>query len=257
MDDAHITLQDVTVRYGSQRGDIEALQNVTLGIARGKFVAITGPSGCGKSTLLNLVAGLIPPSSGSLEITHKYDTHQDNERIGYIFQEPSLLPWRSVQANVQLPLEILGYNRRIAEARSKDLLSQVGLETFARVLPGTLSGGMKQRVAIARALALDPTILLMDEPFSALDELTRLQFIGQVQRFWSDRTRTVIFVTHNVLEAVFLADEVIVLSSRPGTIAMRVLVNSPRPRSHDFMSSAECFNLTSIIRKHLLAPLMS
>ncbi|GAB3815642.1 ABC transporter ATP-binding protein [Micromonospora zhanjiangensis] len=221
-----VALSGVTKVYG--RGDqaVLALDGVSLDVAPGEFVCLVGASGCGKSTLLNLVAGLDTVSSGTVRVA-------DNADPGLMFQEPALFPWLTVAANVEMPLRLRGLPRAERRARVAELLDVVHLGEFARRRPHELSGGMRQRVALARTLALDTPVLLMDEPFGALDAMTRDVLHDELERIWSERRLTVLFVTHNVREAARLADRIVLLSSRPGRIIYSTRVEVPRPRRID------------------------
>lgn len=200
-----------------------ALDGVDLSVRRGEFVAVVGPSGCGKSTLLRMAAHLEEPTSGSVQL--------GISSVGFIFQEPTLLPWRDVRGNVELCAELSHLGRREVKKRAAEALSAVGLDEFADQLPKALSGGMKMRVSMARALTLSPDILLLDEPFGALDEMTRLDMQVELQRLYAERTFTAMFVTHSVSEAVYLADRVVVMTPRPGRIAGIVDIEFGYPRS--------------------------
>jgi NitT/TauT family transport system ATP-binding protein len=227
-----ILLDGVGVVYRTQRRPVEAVADIDLEIANGEFVALLGPTGCGKSTLLRVIGDLRAPSSGRVEVWAQpaYVARHNNE-FGFVFQEPALLHWRTALANVMLPLEVVGYPANTRRERCLELLQRVGLSGFEDNYPHELSGGMKQRVAIVRALAWDPSILLMDEPFSALDELTRNQLQGDLLDIWATEHKTVVFVTHNISEAVYLADRVVVMSARPGRINAVIPVELPRPRT--------------------------
>jgi NitT/TauT family transport system ATP-binding protein len=229
---------------------IHALDDITLSVAERSFVTIVGPSGCGKSTLLKVLAGLIPATRGSVRLA---GTPVDRPRrdIGIVFQNPVLLPWRTVLDNVMLPAEVQGLPAAAARTRARDLLAMVGLSEFETKYPMELSGGMQQRAAISRALVHDPNMLLMDEPFGALDAMTREQMNLDLQRIWRESGKTVILITHSIPEAVFLGDRVVVMSARPGKIARIVDVDFPRPRSIDVMGDPEFGRLTSEIRRLL------
>jgi NitT/TauT family transport system ATP-binding protein len=215
-----IVFADATKRFDT--GTL-ALERADLQIGCGEFVAVVGPSGCGKSTLLRMAAGLEKPSSGTVRLA--------TESVGFIFQEPTLLPWRSVRANVELCAELGGSDRAQAKSRAAESIAAVGLEQFADQLPKALSGGMKMRVSIARALTLSPQVLLLDEPFGALDEMTRLDMQVELQRLYAQRAFTAMFVTHSVSEAVYLANRVVVMTPRPGRIAGIVDVDFAYPRA--------------------------
>lgn len=210
-----------------------ALQNVTLDVQAGEFISLIGPSGCGKSTLLRLIADLITPSQGELKINGK-DPHQArlDREYGMVFQAATLYDWRSVTKNVQLPLEIMGYSREQRVQRAQQMLELVELGKFAQHYPWQLSGGMQQRVAIARALSFEPKLLLMDEPFGALDEFTRERMNMELLRIWQQTGITVIFVTHSIAEAVFLSSKIVVMSPRPGRITQ--IIDNPVPYPRDF-----------------------
>ncbi|HZB93015.1 MAG TPA: ABC transporter ATP-binding protein [Stellaceae bacterium] len=235
--------------YGAARSPVVALEDIEFGVADGEFVAILGPSGCGKSTLLKILAGLLPATSGEamLRGTPILGPRRD---IGVVFQSPVLFPWRSVLANVLLPADVQRLDRPRHERIARELLELVGLGGFEHCYPWQLSGGMQQRVAIVRALVHDPALLLMDEPFGALDAMTREQMNLELQRIWLERRKTVVFITHSIPEAVFLADRVLVMTPRPGRIAEIVAVDLPRPRSLDAMNTAEFGETVRRIRGH-------
>jgi NitT/TauT family transport system ATP-binding protein len=223
--DAVVRLEDVSKRYGSGANALLALDRVSLTVDKGEFVCLLGASGCGKSTLLSLVAGLDAISGGTLDIGDRH--------VSLMFQEPALFPWLSVIGNVELPMRLRGVGAAERRRRALDLLDTVRLRDFAVKRPHELSGGMRQRVALARALAQDADILLMDEPFGALDAMTRDILHDEVERIWRERELTVLFVTHNVREAVRLGDRVILLSSRPGRVIEDFAVKHERPRRID------------------------
>jgi NitT/TauT family transport system ATP-binding protein len=216
-----------------------ALQNVDLVIRPGEFLGLLGPSGCGKSTLLKLTAGLGQPTSGSIDWPQfQYDaTGEPDRSIGFVFQEPTLLPWRTVYDNVYLPLMLAGVTRRDAGARVGDALAQVGLAKFAAAYPRQLSGGMKMRASIARALVTHPRILLMDEPFAALDEITRSKLNNDLLELFARQKLTVIFVTHSVYESVYLSSRIVVMTARPGRVSADLAVDVPYPRDEEFRTS--------------------
>ena len=218
------------------RTSVRALAGISLDIAVGEFVTIVGQSGCGKTTLLKILAGLLPRSGGSVTLRGAAIDGPSRD-IGIVFQDPVLLPWRTVFDNVMLPVEVLGLDRVTHRERTRGLLTLVGLGGFEDKYPHELSGGMRQRVAIARALVHDPSLLLMDEPFGALDAMTREFMNLELLRIWRESGKTVVFITHSIPEAVFLADRVVVMSARPGRVKEVVTVDLPRPRDLDMMAS--------------------
>jgi len=220
--------------------DLEAIRNVSFDVADGEFLSLLGPSGCGKSTLLMMVAGLIDSTEGEIAVNGKAVAGPRRE-VGVVFQQPVLLPWRKVLDNVLFPIELLKLPRAQYEKRAMDLLAMAKIEDFAHHLPRQLSGGMRQRVSICRALIHDPRILLMDEPFSALDALTRDEMGIELLRIWQANRKTVIFVTHSIREAVLLSDRVLVMGRRPSTIVEEPAIAPPRPR-HIAMTEDESFN---------------
>nr|WP_306268628.1 ABC transporter ATP-binding protein [Pararhizobium sp. IMCC3301] len=209
-----IKISDATKIFNTENGPVEALSPISLEVKRGEFVSIVGPSGCGKSTLLRLIAGLDTPTSGDIT----FENSTENGLVGFVFQEPVLLPWKSTIENIRFPLDMKNTDRAAADHRAAELCDMVGLSGFERSLPRTLSGGMKQRVAIARALVDKPAILLMDEPFSAVDLLTRDILNDELLRIWEETGTTILLVTHSVDEAAYLSNRVVVFSSRPGKI---------------------------------------
>jgi NitT/TauT family transport system ATP-binding protein len=214
-----------------------ALQPVDLTIPEGEFVTLLGPSGCGKSTLLKMVAGLLEPTDGRLLLWRKPVAQLDEtgRKMAFVFQSPTLMPWASVEANVRLPLDLAGIPRTEADTRVADALALVGLAKFAKALPRNLSGGMQMRVSIARSLVVQPQLLLMDEPFGALDEITRHKLDADLLELWRSKKLTVVFVTHSIHEAVFLSTRVIMMAARPGRIVEEVAIDEPYPRTPDFM----------------------
>jgi NitT/TauT family transport system ATP-binding protein len=234
------------------RSVTHALEGIDLDIARGEFVSLIGPSGCGKSTLLRIVADLTAPSAGTVTVNGKpADRARRDRDYGMVFQAPVLFDWRTVQDNVELPLEILGWKAERRAARAREMLDLVELGDFLRHHPYQLSGGMQQRVAIARALAFEPSLLLMDEPFGALDEMTRERMNSEVLRIWEQTGTTIIFVTHSIPEAVFLSSRVVVMSARPGRITKVVDVDLPRPRNDDTREERRYFELVTAVREAL------
>jgi NitT/TauT family transport system ATP-binding protein len=246
-----IEISQLAKIFVTVRGErIHALHDISLGVRERELVTIVGPSGCGKSTLLKILAGLLPASAGSVKLA---GTRVDRPRkdIGIVFQNPVLLPWRTVLDNVMLPAEVQFLPRAAMLARARDLLKMVGLEDFEDKYPMELSGGMQQRAAISRALVHDPNILLMDEPFGALDAMTREQMNLDLQRIWLEAGKTVILITHSIPEAVFLGDRVVVMTPRPGRVLRIVDVAIPRPRSIDLMGEPLFGRLTGEIRRLL------
>ncbi|MEH2564204.1 ABC transporter ATP-binding protein [Bradyrhizobium sp. AZCC 2289] len=228
-----VSLRGVTKIYDN---GVTALGPFDLDVVRGEFVSLLGPSGCGKSTALRLIAGLSAPSSGTVKLSRR--TARAGHAIGFVFQEPTLMPWTSVRENVRLPLKLAQAPAAEADARVSEALVQVGLAEFADAYPRELSGGMKMRVSLARALVTDPDILLMDEPFAALDEITRFRLNNDLLALWRNLHKTVIFVTHSVFESVYLSQRVIVMTSRPGRISAEFRIDTPEPRVEDFRMSA-------------------
>jgi NitT/TauT family transport system ATP-binding protein len=232
-----IEVKNLTKTYRSKReGSVLALDDISFTVKDGEFVCIVGPSGCGKSTLLKILAGIVPHTVGTVAVRGKPPRDADN-RLGLVFQAPVLLPWRTVLENTLLPAQVLGLDRGAATARAHELLRMVGLEQFAGSYPGELSGGMQQRCSITRALLHDPSILLMDEPFGALDAMTRDTMNLELQRIWRESGKTIFLITHSIPEAVFLADRVLVMSPRPGRIVEEIKIDLPRPRDLDTMSA--------------------
>jgi NitT/TauT family transport system ATP-binding protein len=247
-----IVLDRVSLTFKSERGEVEALSDISLSVAEGEFVALLGPTGCGKSSLLRLVSDLLPPTAGTIAVRGEpAASARRADQFGFVFQEPALLSWRTALGNVQLPLEVVGYPREWRIARCEELLDSVGLLKFKHAYPHELSGGMKQRVAIVRALAWNPSILLMDEPFSALDELTRGQLQDDLLGIWSRERKTVLFVTHNISEAIYLADRVVVMSGHPGRSKTVLRPELPRPRTADLHETPEFMQWTRAARAAL------
>jgi NitT/TauT family transport system ATP-binding protein len=231
-----------------------ALEGINLDIARGEFVSLIGPSGCGKSTLLRVIGDLVPPTRGDVIVNGKPAERARRDRdYGMVFQAPVLFEWRTVEDNVKLPLEILGRGAPDRTRRAAEMLQLVELGDFAKHYPYQLSGGMQQRVAIARALSFEPAILLMDEPFGALDEMTRERMNSEVLRIWERTGTTIVFVTHSIPEAVFLSSRVVVMSARPGRITDVVTIDLPRPRNEETRESRRYFELVTAVREGLRA----
>ena len=238
---------DVSVAFPVPRAaPVEALAGFSLAVERGEVVAIIGPNGCGKSTFLRVAAGLLPPQRGSVTLDGRPIDGPD-PRVGLVFQEPRLLPWRSVAGNVTYPLELAGWLPGRREKRLVALLDLVGLSESARARPSQLSGGMRQRAAIARALALEPEVLLLDEPFSALDALTRERFNLELLELLERTGSTIVIVTHSIPEAILLADRVVVMTPRPGRVAAIVPILAPRPRSLELLDGAIVSDRKSVV----------
>lgn len=244
-----IEFEHVSMRYQTDAAEVLALEDVSVNIQKGEFVSLLGPSGCGKTTLLRIMADLIQPTSGEVKIAG--ETAKEArlaQKYGIVFQSPVLYDWRKVKQNISLPLEMMGMTKIEKEKRIHNLLELVGLEKFKDKYPWQLSGGMQQRVAIARALAMEPEILLMDEPFSALDEFSRERLNEELLSIWSKFGNTVVFVTHSISEAIFLSDRVFVLSPHPGRLSAIVEIDLPRPRTKEMRNSPEFYQLISDIR---------
>jgi NitT/TauT family transport system ATP-binding protein len=231
-----VSLRSATKIYDN---GVVALGPIDLEVRRGEFVSLLGPSGCGKSTALRLIAGLSLPSSGTVRVARPTVTAGGGHQVGFVFQEPTLMPWTTVRENVRLPLKLAHVPSSAAKVRVDEALAQVGLSEFAGAYPRELSGGMKMRVSLARALVTDPDILLMDEPFAALDEITRFRLNNDLLALWRSLRKTVIFVTHSVFESVYLSQRVLVMTARPGRIAAEIGVQTTEPRGEDFRTSAD------------------
>ncbi|BAT61620.1 taurine import ATP-binding protein TauB [Variibacter gotjawalensis] len=232
-----ISVENLSHVYGGNDGGVPALEDVSINVEEGRFVVIVGPSGCGKTSLLMMLAGLRHQTRGKILCAGKPIAEPDPERVGVVFQEASLFPWLTALDNVEFPLSLRGAPREERRQRAEAMLKLVGLEGFGARYPHELSGGMKQRVSIARGLVQDPPVLLMDEPFAALDEQTRMTMGHELLRIWSTTRKTVVFITHSLTEAVYLADEVLVMSARPGKIIDRIEVDLPRPRTYEMMAT--------------------
>jgi NitT/TauT family transport system ATP-binding protein len=247
-----VEAKDIGKVFGSGPDGTEALRGIDLVIAQGDFVSLIGPSGCGKSTLLRLIGDLVGPTTGTISINGKTPGQAREDRdYGIVFQSATLLDWRTVQKNVELPLEIMDFPAGERPARAREMLDLVQLGGFADHFPWQLSGGMQQRVAIARALAFKPSLLLMDEPFGALDEMTRELMQQEVLRLWEETGTSVVFVTHSIPEAVFLSTRVVVMSPRPGRINSEVPVDLPRLRTQDTREDTRYFELITEVREAL------
>ena len=234
---AAIDVKGLSHTYVGREGAVPALIDISMTVGAGRFVVLVGPSGCGKTSLLMMMAGLRHQTSGTLDVQGKPMTAPDPDRVGVVFQEASLFPWLTALDNIEFPLALRSAPKEDRAKRSNDMLNLVGLTGFGTRYPHELSGGMKQRVSIARGLVQDPPVLLMDEPFAALDEQTRMTMGHELLRIWSQTQKTVMFVTHSLTEAVYLADEVLVMSARPGRIIDRIAVSLPRPRTYEMMGT--------------------
>jgi NitT/TauT family transport system ATP-binding protein len=251
--DSEISCRDVSMVFATGAGPVPALANVTLEVGRGEFVALIGPSGCGKSTLLRLIADVLQPTAGAIEVRGGPPRRARLAReLGFVFQHPGLLLWRDALANVSLPLTIGGWGRRHEPPhRPEALLDLVGLKGFEHAFPRQLSGGMQQRVSIARALVTGPPILLMDEPFGALDEITRDHLNQELLRIWEATGTTIVFVTHSIPEAVYLANRVFVFTPRPGRVAAEVTIDLPSPRDQSIKDTPQFLRHTAALRRAL------
>jgi NitT/TauT family transport system ATP-binding protein len=238
--------------FNAGRAVLRALADVSFSVEEGRFVTLVGPSGCGKSTLLQILAGLIGATSGQVLIEGKRISAPMPDKIGMVFQDPTLLPWKTALANVEFPLDLRGVDRTLRRSRCSALLDLVGLSEFADHYPHELSGGMRQRVAIARGLAQDPRLILMDEPFAALDEQTRTRMGHELLDIWQKTGKTVFFITHSLTEAIYLSDVVLVMSPRPGRIIETIAIDFPRPRELDMIGS-EAFGRIRNRIWHLIA----
>jgi NitT/TauT family transport system ATP-binding protein len=247
-----VEVRDVRKEFGESTDRLVALQDIDLTIRSGEFISLIGPSGCGKSTLLRLIGDLTTPTSGSITVNGRSARQARLGRVyGMVFQAPVLMDWRTVQKNVELPLEVMGFDKAQREQRSKAMLDLVELGEFGRTHPWQLSGGMQQRVAIARALAFDPKLLLMDEPFGALDEMTRERMNLELMRIWRQTGTTIVFVTHSIPEAVFLSTRVVVMSARPGRISRIVEIDLPQPRTVETREHERYFEHVTTVREAL------
>jgi NitT/TauT family transport system ATP-binding protein len=250
--EAAVSCEGVSVRFTSERGTVTALQNIDLVIPRGSFLTLLGPSGCGKSTLLRVMADLVAPTSGRVSVLGgAAQAARQSRQIGFVFQDPALLAWRTVLDNVSLPLQV-GGGKSLPGARSpQELLSLVGLNGWEKAYPHELSGGMRQRVAIARALVSGPRLLLMDEPFGALDEITRDRLNEELLQLWETTGTTIVFVTHSIYEAAFLGQSVLLLAARPGRVREQVPVTLPMPRRLAQRETQEFVSLAGHLRRVL------
>ncbi len=247
-----VKAQGVSLTFETSDGEVQALANVDLDIAEGDFVSFIGPSGCGKTTLMRVIADLERPTSGTILVNGVTPERARLERhYGYVFQAPALYPWRTIERNVALPLEIMGLNPTLRRERVEHYLKLVNLSGFERKYPWQLSGGMQQRASIARALSFEPKLLLMDEPFGALDEIVRDHLNEQLLRLWNQTGKTVVFVTHSIPEAVFLSTKIVVMSPRPGRIIDVIACNFPRDRTLEFRETPEFLKIAQRVRAGL------
>jgi NitT/TauT family transport system ATP-binding protein len=250
--DVVIDIADVSLEYSTAEGPVRALSHIDLSVTRGEFISFIGPSGCGKTTLLRAVADLEAPTRGAILVNGMTPSEARAKRAyGYVFQAPALYPWRTVARNIALPLEIMGYARKDRDARVNRGLDLVNLSSFGNKFPWQLSGGMQQRASIARALAFDPDLLLMDEPFGALDEIVRDKLNEQLLRLWDVTKKTVLFVTHSLPEAVFLSTRIVVMSPRPGRVHDVIECNFPRDRTLDVCETPEFLEVANRVRHGL------
>lgn len=245
---AGISVRELSAVFPNENGGLQALERISFDVWPQEFVCVLGPSGSGKSTLLRILAGLLKPTAGEV----RYDGEPllgPRHGIGFVFQKSNLMPWRSVVENITLPLELAGWPRQRAVSQAQEMVELVGLQGFEKALPRDLSGGMAQRVAIGRALVHDPDVLLLDEPFGALDALTRERMGGELLRIWQARRKTVVMVTHSISEALFLSDRVLVLSQRPGQLRQDLPVRLPRPREENVRYTADFGDLARRVRQ--------
>jgi NitT/TauT family transport system ATP-binding protein len=249
-----VEVRDVSLTFETADGKVDALSNVSLQVADGEFVSFIGPSGCGKTTMLRVIADLQQPSSGTLLVNGmSAEQARLERRYGYVFQAPALFPWRTIEKNIKLPLEIMGFSDSEQRQRAAHYLALVNLTGFERKFPWQLSGGMQQRVSIARALSFDPELLLMDEPFGALDEIVRDHLNEQLLQLWDKTGKTVLFVTHSIPEAVFLSTRIVVMSPRPGRIIDIIDCNFPRTRTLEIRETPEFLRIAQRVRIGLRA----
>lgn len=248
--EVEIKIRELGVTFRDNSGnDVQALTSVNLEIYKGEFIALLGPSGCGKTTLLRSVADLQQPTTGDIHIQGQTPKEiRLQQKFGFVFQQPVLLDWRKVKKNIELPMEIMGYSKEERSKRADEMLEMVGLKEFANHYPRQLSGGMQQRANIARAFSLDPYVLLMDEPFSALDEFTKEKLYEDLLKAWRATNKTILFVTHNIQEAVFLSDRVCVLSPHPGRLSAVVDIDLPRPRTLEVKDTPHFTELVTKVR---------
>lgn len=247
----YLAVRGVSKQFDAGTGAVSAIRDVTFSVRRGSFVSILGPSGCGKSTLFNIIAGLLPPTGGDVTLNGTSIISKAGQ-IGYMLQKDLLLPWRSIEDNIILGQTLRGVSRSDARAAASPLIKRCGLDHFQRKKPHQLSGGMRQRAALLRTLLTGKDVLLLDEPFGALDAITRLQLQMTLMDVWQEMGKTILFVTHDVEEAVLLSDEIIVLTNRPGKISARLPVPLPRPRTAEMLASPELLSLKAQLMSLLL-----
>jgi NitT/TauT family transport system ATP-binding protein len=252
-DSGSIQVDDLSLVYAGREGSVPALADISFAAAPGRFVVLVGPSGCGKSSLLMMMAGLQNASTGVVLCAGRPVNGPDPNRIGVVFQDANLFPWLNAVDNVAFPLALRHVPARVRRERAAAMLTLVGLDGFGARFPHELSGGMRQRVSIARGLVQDPPVLLMDEPFAALDEQTRMTMGEELLRIWAATRKTIVFVTHSLTEAVYLGDEVLVMSARPGRIIDRIDVDLPRPRTYEMLNSMAFGRLRDRIWQHIRA----
>ncbi|MGI8709509.1 MAG: ABC transporter ATP-binding protein [Acidimicrobiales bacterium] len=238
--------------WPAKSAPVQALESTSFRVQRGEFICVVGPSGCGRTTLLNVLAGLIPRSAGDVSLADR-PVNGPRRDIGVVFQSPTLLPWRTILDNVMIPVQVQKLQRSIYLDRAKQLIEMVGLSGFEDSYPDELSGGMQQRAGICRALVHDPDVLLMDEPFGALDAMTREFMNMELLRIWQESGKTIVLITHGISEAVFLADRVFVMTARPGRLAEEITIDLPRPRSLDMLQTPEVGAFIKRIRQHFTA----
>ena len=247
-----IDINNLCLTFETQTEPVHALSGINMKVNSGDFVSLIGPSGCGKTTLLRVIADLEKPTSGTISVEGKSPNQARLDRsYGYVFQTPALLPWRNIESNIHLPLEMSGYSKSEQKKLSEKYLSLVSLTGFEKKYPWQLSGGMQQRVSIARALSFDPDMLLMDEPFGALDEITRDRLNEELLRLWQETQKTVVFVTHSIPEAVFLSSKIVVMSARPGKIIDVIDTNFPKDRTFDIRETPEFLEASQHVREAL------
>lgn len=248
---AALTVRNLAVTYSDASGVVHALHDLSFHLNRNEFVSLIGPSGSGKSTLLKVLAGLVSPTGGEYQFCDQLHPVSPNPQVGLVFQKANLMPWRRVFDNISLPLELVGVEKEIIAQKANALIKLVGLEGFEQAFPRDLSGGMAQRVAIARSLMQDPQVLLLDEPFGSLDDLTRERMGDELLHIWQASRKTILMITHSISEAIYLSDRVLVLSPRPGQIRLALTVDLPRPRQPEMRYSSAFSSLAHHLRDTL------